>query len=275
MKDKLIKILLNLLMILMAVLWLYPIIWMFVVAFKPSTAPVVDFTTWAIPPFTLENYMDLFNSNQFSPLTWMFNSVFVSSITTFLALAVAALAAYGFSSFNFWGKKFWMLIILFGMMIPQESTVIPLFSLFNSMEKLNTLFSLIIPNIALPMAFIILKKFFDGIPKSLYEAATVDGCNHVKKLICISIPLAKTAFMSVAILVFLRIWNDFLWPFLSITDANKMTVPLGILLFNSEYQIERTVPLTASTVLALPLLIIFLLLQKNIIKGIALTGIKG
>lgn len=262
-------------LVLIAAVWLLPIVWMIIVAFKPSGSNVVDVRQWLVPNFTLDNFRSLLSSKQFHPMNWMLNSVLVATVTTGLVLMIAALAAYGFSNFNFAGKKLWMVIIMFGMMIPREATVIPIYVMFNRLNLLNQIISLILPNLALPMAFIILKKFFDSIPRSLYEAATVDGCGSLRKLFSIALPLSRSAFASVGIFVFLNIWNDFLWPFLAISAPDKMTVPIGILLFNSEYQVERVLPLTASTLLSIPVILVFFIFQKNIIKGVAMSGIKG
>ena len=160
-------------------------------------------------------------------------------------------------------------------MVPQEAVIVPMYVLMYNMDMLDTKQALILPAIAMPMAFIILRNFFNGLPRELFDAAKIDGCGYFRIFIKIVLPLSKTALSTVAIFAFMGTWNDFMWPFLSIYSQDQMTVPIGIMLYISENMTERTMPLTAGALLSIPVLIVFALLQKNIIKGVAMTGIKG
>lgn len=269
------KIIANIIAILVCILWLLPIIWMIVVAVKPETANTLEVSKWFVPPFTLDNFKFVLNYPQANIGLWLINSTIVSVLVTIGVLVLCSLAAFAFSRINFKGKDLWFFIIMAGLMVPKEATIIPLYILFKNMDKLNTYFSLIAPSLAAPFGLIILKQFFDGIPSELFDAAKIDGCGLLKTLLIIVIPLSKSALSSLGIFVFLASWNDFLWPFISITDPKMMTIPIGLPIFKSQYLTGKSITMAASTLTSLPIIIAFLIFQKNIVKGIALTGIKG
>ncbi len=274
--DRITRVVLYAILIIISIIFLIPIVWMLVVAFKPSTAPVLTIREWFnFSNLTLENFRKILSNGQFTPLVWMMNSLIISSVSTVLIVILASLAAFGFSYYQFRGKSFWMLVIMAGMMIPSEATVIPLYTFMYNLGLLNTKAAIILPAMAMPMAFIILKNFFDGVPRELFESARIDGCNSFNIYLRIAVPLSRTAISSVAILAFISVWNDFLWPYISLYSQSKMTVPVGLMLYTSEAITERTEPLTAGALMSIPLLILFVALQKNIVKSVATTGIKG
>ncbi len=274
--DKIRRVVLYLVLIAIALLFLIPIIWMLVVAFKPSTAPVLKIQEWFnFTNLTLANFEKILSNSQFTPVKWMMNSLIISSVSTVLIIILASLAAFGFSYYQFRGKSLWMLVIMAGMMIPGEATLIPLYIFMYKIGLLNTKAAIILPAVAMPMAFIILKNFFDALPRELFETARIDGCNAFNIYWRVAVPLSKTAISSVGIIAFIGVWNDFLWPYISLYSQSKMTVPVGLMLYTSDAITERTEPLTAGALLSIPLLIMFILLQKNIVKSVATTGIKG
>lgn len=267
---------LNLVLLAISLIFLLPIIWMLVVAFKPKNAPVLEISEWFnFSNLTLENFERILSNSQFTPVQWIINSMVISTVSTVLILLICSLAAFGFSYHRFTGKGALMLVIMAGMMIPGEATIVPLYMTMYHMGLINTMAAIVLPAIAMPMAFIILKNFFDSVPKDLYEAARIDGCSTFRIYWNIAVPLSKTALSSVGIIAFITVWNDFLWPYLSLYSQEKMTVPVGLMLYTSDAITERTDPLTAGALMSIPVLIVFIILQKNIVKGIATTGIKG
>ncbi len=162
-----------------------------------------------------------------------------------------------------------------GMMVPREATLIPLYDLFYKLGMLSTRFSLIAPSVAAPFAVIILKNFFDGLPGSLFEAAKIDVCGWLRMCMQIATPLAKSAISALTILIFMQSWNDFLWPFISITAQELVTVPVGLPVFRSQYLTGMGLTMAASALLTAPIIVIFIIFQKNIVKGVATAGIKG
>lgn len=259
----------------LCLLWLIPIVWMAVVTFKPESVDTTNIRNWFAPPFTMENIQAVLNHPQADVFRWIFNSTIIATTTTVCVLFVCTLAAFAFSQIHFAGKSVVFLLVMIGMMIPREATLIPLYTQFQSAGLLNTRFSLIVPAIAAPFAVIILKNFFDGLPPALFEAAKIDGCGWLRMCFRIAAPLSKSALSSLAILVFMQSWNDFLWPFISITDPDLVTIPVGLPVFRSQYLTGMGLTMAAGALLAFPIIIVFIVFQKYIVKGVASAGIKG
>ncbi|MFC4402024.1 carbohydrate ABC transporter permease [Gracilibacillus xinjiangensis] len=259
--------------LILAVLFLFPVIWMLFVSIKPNGFSTTNPAEWFIPPFTIVNYIDLLTESHL--LRWLFNSLFVAVMTTILTLFLTSLAAFAISKMQFRYKYFIYLFFLLGLMIPGEATIIPLYEIAKSLHLLDSYAGLILPMVASPLGVIILKSFFDGVPEEVIESAIMDGCSYFKIFYKIVLPLAKPALASIGILTFIGSWNDFLWPFLSILSESLYTLPVGIPVFNSTYSQAYVLPMTANAIASIPVIIAFLIFEKQIVKGISSTGIKG
>jgi multiple sugar transport system permease protein len=253
--------------------WLIPLFWMIFTSFKPAGSPVTILTELIKPPFTWDNF--LFVSNNASVWRWTWNSAVVAVITTIGTLVLTSLAAFALSRLRFRGKKFVYWLIIAGLMVPTEATIIPLFQMMIDHDLINSYSSLILPSLAAPLGVMILKQFFDGIPMELVEAARIDGAGFIRIYASIFVPLSRSAMSALAIFTFISSWNNFLWPFLAISEQEMMTLPIGIPLFQGTYQIELTIPMAANMLASFPAILVFIIFQKHIIKGITLTGIKG
>lgn len=255
--------------------WLIPIIWMMVVAIKPESEDTTKIINWFTGSFTLENIRNVFAHPQADIPVWMSNSLIVSILTMVISIGLAVFAAFAISKMNFRGKGAIFVLIMVGIMVPKEATLLPLNALCRELNISSTYLAIIAPSIAAPFAIIILKNFFDGIPNSLFEAAKMDGCSWIKQLLVIAIPITKSAISSLAILIFLQSWNDFLWPFICITDQSMVTIPVGLPLFRSQYLTGMGLTMAAGAILALPIIIAFIFLQRYIVQSVASAGIKG
>lgn len=273
--SKTTSLLVNGLAYLLCALWLVPIVWMAVVALKPESVDTTRVANWFRPPFTTENLKAVLEHPQADVFRWIGNSTLVAILTTCGVLAVCTLAAFAFSRIRFPGKNILFVLVMVGMMIPREAMLVPLYTLFQGMGLLNTFFSLIAPSLAAPFAVIILKSFFDGLPPALFEAARIDGCGWVRTCFGIAAPLSKSALSSLAILIFMQSWNDFLWPFISITEPSKVTIPVGLPVFRSQYLTGQGLTMAAGALLAFPIILVFIFFQKYIVQGVASAGIKG
>lgn len=269
------SLLVNGLAYLLCLVWLVPIIWMAVVALKPESVDTTKVANWFRPPFTTENLKAVLEHPQADVFRWIANSATVAMLTTCGVLLVCTLAAFAFSRIRFPGKDLLFVLVMIGMMIPREAMLVPLYTLFQGMGLLNTFFSLIAPSLAAPFAVIILKSFFDGLPSALFEAAKIDGCGWLRTCFGIAAPLSKSALSSLAILIFMQSWNDFLWPFISITEPSKVTIPVGLPVFRSQYLTGQGLTMAAGALLAFPIILVFIFFQKYIVKGVASAGIKG
>ena len=275
MKDIKNRIAIHAAVYILCALFLIPVIWMMVVAVKPETVNTTKVAAWFVPPFTGENIRNVLAHPQANVFRWIANSFLVASIITSGVLIICCLAAFSFSRIPCKGKNLVFLLVILGIMIPREATLIPLYLLFRSIRLLNSYFSLVAPSLAAPFAIIILKSFFDGLPDSLFQAAKIDGCGWLRMAFQIAFPLTKPAIASLTVLVFLQSWNDFLWPFISITDHNHVTIPVGLPLFRSQYLTGQGLTMAAGALLSVPIIVVFVFMQKHIVKGIATTGIKG
>jgi multiple sugar transport system permease protein len=235
-----------------------------------TTVPV----TW-IPPsgFTLESFWQVLSAGNM--LRWYFNSFLTSSVITLLVVLLASLAAFGFSRVAFRGSNFLFFMIVAGIVIPPQVLIVPLFKEMDALGLVDTYWGIILPQIAAPIAVFIFKQFFDGIPNELEDAARVDGASRLRVYWQIWMPLSRPAIAAVAIFIFVLSWNNFLWPFIIVTNTDMMTIPVGIATVQSSYGV-RYADIMASAVLAgLPLIIVFLFFQRQIVQGIANTGLKG
>ncbi|MBE1442996.1 carbohydrate ABC transporter permease [Paenibacillus sp. OAS669] len=251
----------------------FPVIWMIVTSFKPQGSLVADISQRFSPPFSIENYVYIFENAPV--LKWTMNSVIVSCIIPVASLTLGSLAAFALSRIDFSYRKAAFWIILGGMMIPGEATIISLYIVTNGLNLLDTYFALILPSLAGPLGVLVMKQFFDGIPDELVDAAKIDGCSMFRIWWNMFLPLSKPVLASLMIFSFLGSWNDFLWPFLSITSEELMTLPVGIPFFNSSYTQDETLPMTINAYASIPIIIVFIIFQKYIVKGITLSGIKG
>lgn len=257
----------------MAAVWIFPLIWMIMSSFKPYGTPVSYLGKVFSMPFTLDNYRQL---PEKAPIwIWTFNSAVVAAIVTLGILLITSMAAYSLSKLDFKGSKVMLLVITAGLMVPIEAIVVPLYLTIVDLGWLNTHISLIVPSLAAPLGVIIMKQYYDSIPNELIEAAKIDGSSYLRTWYTICVPLSRSAMAAVGIFTFTNSWNNFLWPFLSISSDKMMTLPVGLPVFQGTHLEEFTLPLTASVFASAPVLLAFILFQKQIVQGIAMSGIKG
>ncbi len=260
---------------LFSLLWWVPIIWMIGLAFKTNATDSSDLVAVLSPPYTFNNFNYVFNNGQADIILWLGNSLFVAAISTGLMLLNICFAAFAFARIPFKGKVFWFWLVMASMMIPGEATLIPLYLLFRDLKLLNTFSSLILPSLASAFSLLLLKQFYESLPNDLFDAARIDGCGWTRMLLQIAIPLSKTSLAAIGIFAFLGAWNNFLWPYISITQPKMMTISVGLPFFRSQFNSDMGYPMAANTIASVPILVVFFLLQKYIIKGIAFTGLKG
>lgn len=256
-----------------SIIFISPIIWMLFVSIKPDGFSTNQPMNWFLPPYSFDNYYNLIFDSLI--LRWSINSLIVAVATTILTLIITSLAAYAISQMKFRYSKFIFIFFLLGLMIPGEATIIPLYQIARSLNLLDSYTGLILPMIASPIGVIILKSFFDGVPTEVVESATIDGCSHFQVFYKIVLPLAKPALAAIGIFTFIGSWNNFLWPYLAILSENLYTLPVGLPVLNSAYSQAYVLPMTANAIASIPVIIIFLIFEKQIVRGISFTGLKG
>lgn len=260
-------------LILLAIVWLVPLAWAVATALKPEAETTNIPVEWIASTVTVEAFRAVLSAGNLP--RWYFNSFVTAAAITAITVLLSSLAAFGFSRTRFRGKNVLFWLILAGIMVPGQILIVPLFTQMQWFRMVDTYWGIILPQVASPIAVFIFKQFFDGIPRDLEEAATLDGASRLRVYWQIWMPLARSAIAAVAIFTFVGAWNNFLWPFIVTTDPGLMTLPVGLSQVQTSYGI-RYAQIMASAVLGgLPLLIVFLFFQRQIVQGIAGTGIKG
>lgn len=272
--EKRLKMLFNLATILAALIFLAPVVLIFITALKPDSE-IIRFTGILPNDWTFANFSEIFENKEEIPIfKWLSNSIFFSTLVTLLVLTVDSLAAYGLARLDLPGKKSVFILIIMTLMIPGQMLLIPVYLILNYLGWLDTPLAIIIPAGAGAFGVFLLRQFFIGIPKDLEDAAAIDGCSRFRIYLNIILPLSKPALATLAIFTFLGSWNDFLGPLVFLDSADKYTLPVGVALFQTSYYAEYGLTLAACVVCTLPVTIFFLIFQKQITRGISLTGLK-
>jgi multiple sugar transport system permease protein len=267
------RFLLYAILILGAIVFLYPFLWMLVATFKPE----MDIPAFSIIPrqFTLENYRFVFS--KIPIIRGFINSVFVATVVTASVIIFGSMVGYALSRLRFRGREMIFSLALVTMMIPAQVTLIPLYTMMVKFGWVNSYLALIVPGMMSSYAALLFRQFFRSIPQSLIDAARLDGCSDWRILFTIIYPLSKPALMTVAILTFMGVWNDVLWPLMVIRDPQLMTMPLMVALFAVGGQAEARlgVQLAAAMLLALPIILVYVFFQRYMIESIASSGMKS
>ncbi|MBC2607106.1 ABC transporter permease subunit [Pelagicoccus albus] len=270
------KILLYLLLILFAIQFAAPFAWMISTAFKPLEETMALPPVWIPSEWKWENFTDAIASmGNF----WRYagNTIYVALLSVIGSVLSSSLAAYGFSRIDWPGRDKVFYLCIATMMIPFPVIMVPTYSLFRELEWIGTFKTLYVP-FFLGNAFniFLLRQFFLGIPKSITEAARIDGCSEFRIFWQIILPLSKSALLVIALFTFMHSWNDFFAPFIFINDQDNYTLALGLQAFQSRQGgTEWHYLMAASTLIILPLIVLFFFTQKTFIQGITATGSKG
>ena len=263
----------QILLSLVALLFLAPIIWMVLSALKPSaevfTVPPKPFGSAIMPG----NFATAWNYLPFG--RFILNTVFVAAVGTIITLVTSAMSAYAFARLNFRFRGGLFVLFLSTLIVPQEVIVIPMFLLMQKLQWVNTFQALILPWAFTAFGTFLLRQFFLTIPIELEEAAKIDGAGHFRILGSIIVPIAAPAFAVLAVFTFLSFWNSFLWPLVIISDTDNMTVPLGLDLFLGQQGQRWELLMAAATISMVPTVALVLALQKYLVRGIALSGLGG
>ena len=253
-----------------AIIWVIPLVWMLSLSLSSNDALQLNTTSLLPVEPTLDNFTTLFDSGR-TP-TWLWNSIVVTVSTTALTLILSAMAGYAFARIPFRGKRIAFPLVLAGLMIPKEAMFIPLFLIFADFDQHNTYQALVLPRIAAPLGVFIMTQFFSAIPGELEEAAVIDGASRWKIFWKIMLPMSVPALTALGIFTFVLTWNDFLWPLVSATDPDNFTITTGLASRQGNFaQANALGDLMAQGVFAsVPLLILFFIFQRQIIRGISL-----
>lgn len=257
-----------------AMLMLAPMIYMLSTSFKPF-AYVLELPPRFIPRHpTIQNYVDAIGSSHFG--RYFMNSLFVASVSTVITVIFSSMLAYGFARWDFPGRSFLFYTMLGTMMVPGMVLIIPQFVLAKHLHLLNSLWGLIVVySAATAFNMFLLRGFFEELPQDLFDSATVDGAGPFHTFWDIALPLAKPALAAVAIFSFLGSWDEFTWALTAINDESKYTLPIAIRSLQQEHGTEWGLVFAASALAVVPTVTVFLIFQRNFIKGVTSGAIKG
>lgn len=262
-----------LLLAVLCFIFLMPIVWIVFSSFKPAS----ELFTW--PPSlvgknpSLDNYTLALREGDF--VRYFGNTVFVAVVATILTVVVNVMAGYVFAKYHFKGEKLLFGMVMVTLMIPLEVIMIPIFKVIVATNLYDNLWGLIIPAVASPTAVFLVRQYYVPIPNELMEAARIDGASELQIFLRVMLPLAKPVVSVLCILSFMWRWNDYLWPKLVINGKQNYTLQLALANFSGEYSVDWNSLLAMSVISMIPVLIVFVTLQKYIIGGMTAGGVKG
>lgn len=257
-----------------SILFLIPFIWMVSTSLKPLTQ-VFSIPPQFIPePIQWNNYVE---ATEYIPFwQYTFNTAVITVMSTIGVIISCPLVAYSFAKLKWRGRNTLFVITIGVMMIPAQVTMIPLFLLFNELGWVGTNLPLIVPAFfGVPFSIFLLRQFFKGLPDTLREAAKIDGASEWRIYWQIMFPLAKPAVLAIALFQFMASWTDFLGPLIYLTNEASYTLSLGLQQFQNQQGSQWHMMMAVSTLMTLPIIVLFFFMQKTFIRGITFTGIKG
>lgn len=265
---------LNLGLAVLGVLMLAPFYWVFVTSVLTTDDAFNLPPVWLPSHITWANYRQVFDLIPFWRMA--LNSLKISGIITVGAVTTSTLAAYAFARLRFPGRDALFFLLLSALMVPQQVTVIPTFILIRNLKLLDTHEAVYLPALINVFGVFLLRQFFLSIPRELEDSARVDGAGHLRILLQIIVPLSGPAISALAIFVFQAAWNEFFWANLFLTSPDRMTLPLGLVSLKGQYGGGSAVALFAATsMIAIPILVLFAFTQRYLTESIATTGMKG
>ncbi|MEX0601835.1 MAG: carbohydrate ABC transporter permease [Bacteroidota bacterium] len=254
-------------------LTLSPLLWMASASMMPA-GQASSFPIRIIPdPVTFEHYETLFS--RLNVGRYFLNSVIVSVSITVISLLVNSLAGYAFAKFRFGGRDKLFRSLLAALVIPAQVTMLPLFLMLNKLGLVNTYLGIIIPGITSIFGIFVIRQYALSIPDSFIEAARIDGAGDFRIYATLILPLCKPILVTLAIFTFMGTWNDFLWPLIVMTDDSMYTLPVALAGLAGEHVQDTELMMAGSVLTVLPVLMVFVALQRYYIQGIMMGGVKG
>ncbi len=273
-ESKLSKIGFYLVLILFSLFFILPLLWMVVTAFKP-------FEEWLNPNWipvnpTLENFTSIFNDKSLPVVNWFFNSLLIAFLFTAAILIIDSLAGYAYARLEFPGKNLLFGLLLATLVMPGIMFLIPNYLTVARLNWIGSIQGVIAPGLSGVFGVFFMRQFFQALPKELEEAAYIDGAGIFRTFWSVVLPLSKGPIITLGLITFLTSWNDFLWPLLILGgDRQALTLPVGLATLQGQYTFDYGKLMAGALVLTVPVLILYSIFQRYIIRSISMTGIKG
>ena len=252
----------------------FPFFWMAVTSLK--TAPEIQRVPLQIAPdnwLNLANYAEVFKREPF--LRYLLNSAIVSSIAAVSSVIVSSLAGFGFAKYRFPGRDFLFLAIVGILMVPFQSVVVPLYEWMNRFGLLDTYMGIVAPDLVSVFGVFLMRQAIETIPNDYIDAARIDGCSELRIFFSLILPSIKPAMATLLIIKFMWSWNEFFWPMVVTSSPQMKVVTLGLTNFTNMYFIEYNLLTAAAVISILPILLIFVTLQRWVVQAVVMSGLKG
>jgi ABC-type glycerol-3-phosphate transport system permease component len=257
-----------------AIVVFFPFFWMAITSLK--TAPEIQRVPLQIAPdhwLNLTNYYEVFKREPF--MRYLLNSAIVASISAVSSLVVSSLAGFGFAKYHFPGKDAFFLAVVGIMMVPFQSVVVPLYVWMNRLGLLDTYMGIVAPDLVSVFGVFLMRQAIEMIPNDYIDAARIDGCSELRIFFLVILPSVKPAMATLLIIKFMWSWNEFFWPMVVISSPEMKVVTMGLMSFTNMYFIEYNLLTAAAVISILPILIIFITLQRWVVQAVVMSGLKG
>ena len=263
-------------LIVLAIIFIAPLLWMLVTSFKTAEDSTHIPLSWVPHPVDTSSYHTLMKSNSTTPvLRWFINSLIAGIANAILIVAVDAAAAYALARMQFAGKKIIFSGVVGTIFLPVFVFLIPNFLIMSKLGWLDSLWAIIVPSAGGAFGVFFLRQFFLGLPRELEEAATLDGANQWNIFTKVALPLARPALSTLAVLSFLTNWNDFLWPVYVLFSPTSLTLPAGLSTLQNASTVDYPIIMAGAVVASVPAIILFIIAQRQVIESVARSGLKG
>ncbi|MCV9885137.1 carbohydrate ABC transporter permease [Metabacillus halosaccharovorans] len=273
-KDLLTKIFIYIVLITFLLISIMPIVWMVLAALKDSSE--LNQNPFALPEaITFSNIVEAWTVGKMNQ--YFVNSIIVAFPRVIVILILASLAGYAFGKLKFPGKNLLFYLFLFGLMVPIQAMIIPLYYNMQNLNLINTYWAMIFPNfgLSMPFAIFMMRAFFRELPDELMDAAKIDGCNEFQTFYKVMLPLMVPAITSLFVFEFMWAWNDFLLPLLFVYNDAYRTLPLGLMYFFGEYTADQSLIAAGVAISTIPIIIVYIIFQRKFIEGMTSGAVKG
>lgn len=266
------KLVIYILLLIGVIISVAPFYWM-IIASTQQSGEIFHVPPRLLPGnYLAKNFQSLNNALGITRIFW--NSLFIALVYTFASTLISAMAGYAFAKFRFKGKNLLFFIILCSLMIPSQVTLIPMFEMMVSLDWLNTYQAIILPGLASPFAIYLMRQNMKAVPDSIIEASRVDGAGELRIFFSVILPVTRPAFAAVAIFQFMSQWNSLLWPLITLNSKEMFTLPVALSSLIGMARIDYGQLMLGTTLSTIPIMIFFLLLQKQFIAGILGGSVK-
>jgi len=252
---------------------LFPLIWMLVISFRSQTPNFNSFMELLSGPFTFGNYVDVLSAGPFG--RYFLNSTIVSVVSMIGNVIFCTMTGYALARRRIPGKQFWLVSVVAVLMIPPQVIMIPLYRMMVTFGWINTYWALIVPTLVTPFGIFLMRQYIQGLPREVEQAARIDGAGDMKILFSIVMPLSKPMLVVLGVFQFLTVWNTFLYPFLFTNRESMRTLTVGLTFYLGNQSIDWGHLMASAGISAIPVILLFLLFQRQIIQGMTAGAVKG